>query len=240
MEKISFKSAFVLGFFIFIGLFSLGYFISTGFLKSKELERTVVAKGLSAKEVNANVVLWPIKFSSTTETLDELAKKIESDTNKILEFLKKYGVKKEDITINSPSIVDKLASLYIDGNSNPPLRYLANRIINVYSQDIEKIREVSGKMFELSQQGIVFSIDDWDTKIEYLYTKLNEIKPQMIEEATANAREVAQKFAQDSNSKLGKIKRASQGQFEITSRDKNSEHIKNLRVVSTIEYYLND
>jgi len=239
MEKISFKSAFVLGFFVFIGLFSLGYFVSTGFLKSKDLERTVVAKGLSAQEVNANIVLWPIKFSTTTETLDKLAKKIESDTNKILEFLDKYGVKKEDITINSPSIIDKLASLYMDRN-NPTLRYLATRTINVYSQDVEKIREVSGKMLELSQQGIVFSIDDWDTKIEYLYTKLNEIKPKMIEEATANAREVAQKFAQDSNSKLGKIKRASQGQFEITSRDKNSEHIKNVRVVSTIEYYLND
>jgi len=239
MEKISFKSAFVLGFFIFTGLFSLGYFVSTGFLKSKELERTVVAKGLSAKEVKADIVLWPIKFSSTTETLDELAKKIEKDTNKILEFLNKYGVKKEDITINSPSIIDKMANVYSD-KDNYTLRYLAHRTINIYSQDIEKIREVSGKMFELSQQGIVFRVDDWDAKIEYLFTKLNEIKPKMIEEATANAREVAQKFAQDSNSKLGKIKRASQGQFEISSRDKNSEHIKNVRVVSTIEYYLND
>jgi len=239
MEKINFKSAFVLGFFIFIGMFSLGYFVFTGFLKSKELERTVVAKGLSAKEVKADIVLWPIKFSSTTQTLDELAKKIEKDTNKILQFLNKYGVKEEDITINSPSIIDKMANTYSD-KDNYTLRYLATRTINVYSQDIEKIREVSGKMFELSQQGIVFSIDDWDTKIEYLYTKLNEIKPKMIEEATANAREVAQKFAQDSNSKLGKIKRASQGQFEITSRDKNNEHIKNVRVVSTIEYYLND
>ena len=71
-------------------------------------------------------------------------------------------------------------------------------------------------------------------------TKLNEIKPSMIEEATSNARAVAQKFAQDSNSKLGKIKKASQGQFEVASRDKNSDHIKNIRIVSTIEYYLAD
>ncbi|WP_418186240.1 SIMPL domain-containing protein [Aliarcobacter vitoriensis] len=238
MEKISFKSAFVLGFFIFIGLTSLGYFLSTSFIKSKELERTVVVKGLSEKEVNANIVLWPIRFSSTTETLDELSKKVERDTDKILEFLNKYGIKKEDITVNSPSIVDKMANEY--STKDYTLRYLANRTINVYSQDVEKVREVSGKLFELSQQGILFRVDDWDSKIEYLYTKLNDIKPTMIEEATANAREVAQKFAQDSKSKLGKIKRATQGQFEINSRDKNSEHIKKVRIVSTVEYYLND
>ncbi|BAK71616.1 MULTISPECIES: SIMPL domain-containing protein [Arcobacteraceae] len=238
MEKLSLKSSFVLGFFIFIGLGTLGYFISSSFLKSKELERTVIVKGLSEKEVQANIVLWPIKFSATASTLDELSKKVESDTNKVLEFLNKYGVKKEDITVNSPSIIDKNANEFTERDYT--LRYLANRTINIYSQDIEKIRDVSGKLFELSQNGILFRVDDWDSKIEYLYTKLNEIKPAMIEEATANAREVAQKFAQDSNSKLGKIKKATQGQFEITSRDKNSEHIKNIRIVSTVEYYLND
>lgn len=238
MENLSFKSSFVLGFFIFIGLGTLGYFISNGYLKSKELERTVVVKGLSEKEVEANIVLWPIKFSAAEATLDELSQKVESDTNKVLEFLNKYGVKKEDITVNSPSIIDKYANDY--SNTNATLRYLASRSINIYSTDVNKIREVSEKLTELSQSGVVFKVDDWDSKIEYLYTKLNDIKPAMIEEATNNARVVAQKFAKDSNSKLGKIRKATQGQFEINSRDKNSEYIKKVRIVSTVEYYLND
>ena len=66
------------------------------------------------------------------------------------------------------------------------------------------------------------------------------IKPAMIEEATRNAREVAEKFATDSKSRLGKIKTASQGQFSIDNRDSNTPHIKKIRVVSTVEYYLSD
>jgi hypothetical protein len=62
----------------------------------------------------------------------------------------------------------------------------------------------------------------------------------MIEEATRNAREVAQKFAEDSDSRLGKIRQASQGQFSIEPRDTNNPHIKKVRVVSTVEYYLSD
>ena len=69
---------------------------------------------------------------------------------------------------------------------------------------------------------------------------LNENKPEIIEEATRKAREVAEKFSSDSQSKLGKIKKASQGQFSISDRDKNNPHIKKVRVVTTVEYYLSD
>lgn len=75
---------------------------------------------------------------------------------------------------------------------------------------------------------------------EYLFTRLNAVKPQMIEEATRQAREVAEKFAADSQSSLGKIRKASQGQFSIEPRDTNNPHIKRVRVVSTVEYYLSD
>jgi hypothetical protein len=93
---------------------------------------------------------------------------------------------------------------------------------------------------ELGKSGIAISGQDYETRTEFLFTNLNEIKPIMIEEATRNAREVAEKFAKDSGSKLGKIKKASQGQFSITDRDSNTPHIKKVRVVSTIEYYLSD
>ena len=76
--------------------------------------------------------------------------------------------------------------------------------------------------------------------IEYTFTGLNEIKPVMIEEATKNAREVAEKFAQDSNSTVSKIKSAQQGQFSISDLDQNTSHIKVVRVVSTIDYQLED
>ena len=193
---------------------------------------------MSEKEVIANIVLWPIKFTVIENSLDKLNAKVENDTNEILSFLEKNGINKDEITVNSPAIIDKMANEY--SNQEVQVRYLANRAINIYSTNTQKVREISGRLFELSKKEILFKIDDFDSKIEYEYTKLNEIKPSMIEEATSNARDVALKFAKDSNSKLGKIKKASQGQFVISSRDKNTEYIKNVRVVSTVEYYLSD
>lgn len=96
------------------------------------------------------------------------------------------------------------------------------------------------KLAALGKKGIAFTGHSYQNSTEYLFTRLNEIKPIMVEEATTKAREVAEKFAKDSNSKLGKIKKAAQGQFSINNRDKNNPHIKKIRVVSTLEYYLSD
>ena len=96
------------------------------------------------------------------------------------------------------------------------------------------------KLADLGKRGIVLTGMGYQTATEYLFTRLNEVKPSMVEEATMKAREVAEKFAIDSKSKLGKIKSARQGQFPISNRDKNNPHIKKVRVVSTVEYYLSD
>ena len=186
----------------------------------------------------ADVVIMPIKITQTSNDLESLIQKIDLDTKEIIKFLNDNGLKDQDITLGAVSIVDKMANEF--SNQEFSMRYLASKVINIYSNEVEKIRALNGKLSELSQKGILFKTDDYDTKIEYIYTNLNDIKPNMIEEATSNARTVAQKFAQDSNSKLGKIKKATQGQFEVVSRDKNSEHIKKVRIVSTIEYYLVD
>ena len=97
-----------------------------------------------------------------------------------------------------------------------------------------------GSLSELGKKGIAFSNTNYQSQTEYIFSRLNEVKPEMIEEATRKAREVAEKFASDSQSTLGKIKRASQGQFSISARDKNNPQIKKVRVVSTVEYYLSD
>ena len=232
------KSMAILGIFIFLGLASLGYFLSSSIIKSKEFERSVVVKGLSQKQYEANVVLWPIKFVTSNNDLNKMHQQIESHTNTIVKFLKKHKINDNEITIESPSISDNYATNY--SNRNVQFRYLSNMVINVYSKDVKKVREAISRFSELSKKGIIFKLKDYDTRVEYMFTKLNEVKPSMIEESTRKAREVAQKFAKDSNSKLGKIKKARQGQFSIYNRDKNTPHIKTVRVVSTIEYYLSD
>jgi len=238
MSNLNTKSIFTLGIFVLLSFSSLGYFIFSSVDKYKQYDRSVTVKGLSQKEYKANIVLWPIKFVVLDNDLSNLNNTIESNTKTILDFLEKNGIDKSEINIQVPSITDKLANDY--SNNNLKYRYLGSRVINIYSTNVDKIRKDISKLSQLNKKGIIFRVNDYDTKVEYIFTKLNEVKPQMIEESTKKAREVAQKFAKDSNSRLGKIKTAKQGQFSITNRDKNTPYIKKVRVVSTIEYYLSD
>jgi hypothetical protein len=232
-------SAFILGVFIFLGLAALGSLLGKAAIKFKEYERTVTVKGLSEREYPADIVIWPIQFTEAGNDLAGVYNAIEAGTAKIRAFLEEHGIQPDEITVSSPAITDKSAQSY--GGSVPAeFRYSSVQTVTVYSGHIDKVRSVKGVLGELGKQGIAFTGSAYQTQTEYLFTKLNEVKPEMIEEATRKAREVAIKFAEDSQSKLGKIKRASQGQFSINNRDNNNPHIKRIRVVATVEYYLSD
>lgn len=232
-------SSLVLGLFLFLGLSSLGYLLGKAAIQFKEYERTVTVKGLSEREHQADIVIWPIQFTTASNDLEEMYTSIEQSTDKIRAFLTGAGIQSEEITVSSPAITDKSAQQY--GNqSQAEFRYTASQTVTVYSENIDAVRNVMGNMSELGKQGIVFTGANYQAQTEYLFTRLNEIKPEMIEEATRKAREVAEKFASDSRSTLGKIRSASQGQFSIAARDKNNPHIKKIRVVSTVTYYLSD
>ncbi|HBY86235.1 MAG TPA: hypothetical protein DEO86_10195 [Colwellia sp.] len=239
MANFNKSNSIVLGICLIIGLSSLGYLLGDAAIRFKEYERTVTVKGLSEKEYKADIVIWPIQFSTASNNLEEIYKSIDVSTEKIKSFLISEGVDLGAISYSSPAITDKSAQQY--GNqARAEFRYTASQTVTVYSKNIEIIRDVMGKMSGLGKQGIVFTGGNYQSQTEYLFIRLNEVKPEMIEEATRKAREVAEKFAADSKSTLGKIRSASQGQFSISARDKNNPHIKKVRVVSTVAYYLSD
>lgn len=233
------SEAFILGVFLCAGLVILGYLLASSFVRFKELNRTVLVKGLSEREVEANIAIWPIKFSEADNDLGGLFSTVEQKTKLVADFLKKYGFTDEEISVSAPAIFDRQAQGYMDADKLK-FRYTANATITVYTKKVNAVRETMKKLVELGKQGVAIAGQDYETKTEFIFTRLNDIKPEMIEEATKKAREVAEKFAQDSNSKLGKIKKARQGQFSINDRDSNTPHIKKVRVVSTLEYYLSD
>jgi len=239
MLKNNGSSGFVLGISLFLGLTVLGLLLSGAVVKFKMMERSVTVKGLAEIEVPADIVIWPIQFITAENKLEELYNSVDRSNTKIKKFLTDKGIDPSEITFSPPSITDKSAQQW-GGNTKAEFRYSAEQTVTVYSKNIEVVRKVFGELSELGKQGIVLTGADYQAQTEYIFTGLNEIKPQMIEEATRNAREVAMKFAKDSQSRLGKIKSANQGQFSIDSRDRNNPHIKKVRVVSTIEYYLSD
>lgn len=221
-----------------VGLAALGAQIKQGINNFVEKDRVVTVKGLAEMEVPANKVTWPLMYKEVGNDLSTLYNKISTTNQAIVGFLKQKGIGEDEISINAPEIIDMQAERY---NSNPvPFRYNVTTVITVTSGKVDLVRSLISEQSELLKQGIAITGGDYRYNIQYDYTSLNEIKPQMIEEATKNAREAAQKFAKDSDSKLGKIKRANQGQFSISNRDANTPYIKNIRVVTTIEYSLED
>jgi len=231
--------ALILGASIVLGLSFLGLILGNSALKIKAFERTVTVKGLAEREFPADIVIWPIQFNAASNNLESLYSSVDGNTAKIISFLTSKGIDKADVSFSLPSITDKSAQQY-GGQDNAAFRYTAVQTVTVYSKNIDVVRSVMGELSDLGKEGIVFTGDGYQAQIEYLFTRLNDVKPEMIEEGTQNAREAAEKFASDSQSSLGKIKRANQGQFSIEARDRNNPHIKTVRVVSTVEYYLSD
>lgn len=233
------RSSAILGVLLVVAGGVLGWSLGTGALNVKALDRTVVVKGLAEKEVQADVVIWPIAYTVADNDLNALYQTLDMNSDQIEDYLNSAGVPESEVSRNTPAIVDKLAQQYGGGNEGG-FRYTATQIVTVYSIDVLRVREVQSGLAELGKKGIVFSGEQYGYKTEYMFTGLNDIKPSMVEEATRNAREVAEKFAHDSQSSLGRIKSARQGQFSISDRDRNNPHIKKVRVVSTVEYYLTD
>jgi hypothetical protein len=231
--------AMVLGVLLALGLGVLGYQLADGLLRFKGTERVVTVKGLAEREVAADTAIWPIRFNAADDELEALYATLERQGALVTRFLTEAGFASEEITQSPPAIVDRRAQGY--GNPTAQdLRYAGNVTVTVYTREVERVRQAMRGLTALGKQGIAIAGQDYGVRTEFLYTALNDIKPAMIEEATRNAREVATKFAQDSESRLGKIRKASQGLFSIQDRDSNTPHIKKVRVVSTVEYYLTD
>lgn len=219
-----------------VGLWLLAKALPDAVREYRSFDRTVTVKGLAEQEVEANVVIWPIRFSVAGNEQQEVYQQLQNNAEKIRAFLLLNGIDEQALTIDPPAMQDRHAQSY--GRDRPQFRYSAQQTITVYSNNVSQVRAAMGQLLALGKQGITLENSSYNT--DYLFTGLNDIKPAMVEQATRNARKVAEKFAADSNSQLGKIKTARQGQFSISSRDKNSPHIKKVRVVSTVVYYLAD
>jgi hypothetical protein len=231
--------ALVLGLLLCTGLLGLGYWVTNGFMQFKALERSVTVKGLAEREVSADVAIWPIRFSEAGNDLVELYQTVQAHNALVVEFLRQQGFGDAEISVSAPAMVDRQAQPYANA-ANIKFRYAATSTITIYSTRVDQVRSAMTRLVELGKQGLAIAGADYEARTQFLFTHLNDIKPDMIEAATRNARQVATRFAQDSDSRLGKIRRASQGQFSIDDRDSNTPHIKKVRVVSTVEYYLSD
>ncbi|MCF0203126.1 MAG: SIMPL domain-containing protein [Bacteroidaceae bacterium] len=219
---------------IAFGLIFLGVCICYGLTTAFGSKRIVSVKGLAEREVEANLVIWPLNYEELGNDLSDLYQECNHKNRLIVQFLKSNGIQEKEITVKAPQVNDMSANQYSSNNSG--YRYHVQSCVTVASNNVQQVRKLILRQSELLNQGIAVKGDEYATVYEF--TDLNKIKPEMIEEATKNARSAGEKFAQDSESELGKIKQASQGQFSIEDRDSDTPHIKKVRVVTNIDFYL--
>lgn len=221
-----------------LGIVVLGLCVKSGLGSFSQNARVVTVKGLAEKEMKADKVIWPIVYKELGNDLNALYNTINKKNKVVLDLLASKGITADEIT-TSVDVTDMDADAYTADRS--PYRYRVSSIITVNTKKVDTVLALLKEQTSLIQKGVAVTFSNYSyPSIQFEYTGLNEIKPEMIKEATKNARKAAEQFAIDSESKLGKIKTANQGQFSISDRDQNTPYIKNVRVVTTIQYMLED
>jgi hypothetical protein len=227
-----------------LGVAAAGWFAGRGFYEARASDRFVTVKGVAERAVEADIAVWPLTIVVSDNDLatahDQLARNVRATK----QFLSDNGISPSQVSSQGLSVIDTQSNRY--GSSAPSNRYTINQTLVVRSEDPNTVLAASAQVAELVAAGVVLqSGGPYQTAgPSFIFTRLNELKPDMIAEATARAREAAAKFAQDSGATVGDIRRANQGVFQILARDKiasiDEQHQlhKVVRVVSTIEYFL--
>lgn len=228
-----------------VGIALGGWFVGDGFFEGRRGDRYVTVKGLAERAVKADLAVWPLRFVATGNDLGAVQRKIETDTGLVRDFLAANGFAPDAFESQSLQVTDRLAQQYQQGQVES--RFIISQTITLRSGDVDRVAGLAGRLGELVAAGLVLSDENqWNAGPTYAFTRLNDLKPAMIAEATASARAGAEQFAAESGSRVGGIRRANQGVFQILPRDdipgaqEGKEIHKTLRVVSTIEYLLEE
>jgi len=246
------KPATVVGLCLLLGLVVGGWVLGAKIASIKLADRTVTVKGLVERTVKSDRAIWAITFKTAGDDLPTVFAHSEASKAAVMKFLSDQGVSAAEVTTGQISVTDKNTNQYVQNGGS---RYILQQTVTVSTGDVDKLAAAGTKTAQLIQAGVVLADN---SNIVYKFTGLNALKPDMITEATRNARASADRFAADSGSAVGVIRSANQGVFSISAdgatvaaADDSGEAgasgedaqadasiMKKVRVVSTIEYYL--
>ena len=231
------------------GIALAGYAVGSSFTAMKNADRFVTVRGLNERDVEADLATWSLKYRSTNDDLQLAYGQLEVQKQAVIDFLKKNGLKESEMTLVPIKVTDRQSQDY--NNNTGGARYVLQGGINLRTEKVKDMFDLSQQTQALIQSGVTLVDENYCGNMpRFSFTKLNEVKPEMLKDATRNAREAAQQFATDSGANVGSIRRASQGYFSISGRDSGGEAsgssecgddasiMKKLRVVTTIDYFL--
>lgn len=229
----------ILGLSFIVGMAVFALLLGHAIRSAKRMDEYVTVKGLSEREVAADLAAWPITFSVGDNDLARLQGQIENARKTVRDFLSAGGFSESEISNTPPQIADS-ESVAEEGDASRKraFRYIARVTVLLRTSQVAKAKAALEASDKLVQQGIVLSGGEYMSKPQFLFTGLNQIKPDMIQEANRAARQAAEKFASDSNARIGSIRHAIQGPFEVNDVDTSSADRKIVRVVTTVDFYL--
>lgn len=222
---------------IALGLVGAGWFASRGMAHLRTADRYVTVKGSAEKIVDADLVVWPLSQTVGGNELGAVQTQLNANTATIRSFLTSAGFKEDEIVVSPPRLEDRWAYSY--GDNRPPERYRYSNTVTLRSSRVKEALAALRRSGDIVARGVMLNTEEGGGP-DFDYTKLNDIKPALIAEATSNARKSAEQFAKDSGARIGGIRSANQGVISIENRDAGSPQIKKIRVVTTVEYFLRD
>lgn len=228
-----------------IAFVSIGQNVASGLKHFRSFDRYITVKGLATKEVDADLAVWSITFAATAETLAQAQEALSNSEQMVRDFLNQNGITQDQIRLQGINVVDRKAQIYGNGGDTA-LRYVLSQTLVARTNDITAMVKASQNISELVKKGVTLGDPNGGSNPapQYLFTKLNDVKPGLIAEATKNARTSAEQFAKDSGQDVGDIRTANQGSIQIESRDPGINETespqKNVRVVTTVEYFLDE
>ena len=250
----SIRSGVIQAALVALGLIIGGWVLGTEIKATRLNDRYVTVKGLVERKVKSDLAIWPLNYKVAGDDLVSVYAKTERDKKTILDFLAEQGMQGSEIEVGSTRVIDNEAREYGEGRAAH--RYIVEQQIGVRTSRVDQVAAAAQKTNQLVQKGVVLSGEPGQPGLVYKFTGLNSIKPDMITEATRNARAAANRFAADSGSKVGSIRTANQGVFSILAASEvsgtgepgetgmygaptaDSSLMKTVRVVTTVEYYL--
>jgi hypothetical protein len=227
------KSLFVPALMLSLGLGAGGFFIGDGISGRNSGTREISVKGLAEKEVPATVAIWTVGFRSSDNELVGLKAKLKENTRTVIAFLTSAGFDPKDIAVQPPSIQDTSMDERDKDTPPPPFRYNGFQSVLLRTTKVDAVKPAQAAMSDLITNGVMLTARNDPT---YIFDALNAIKPGMIQEATRNARIAADQFSKDSETKLGKLRNASQGWFQVENRDEATPERKVIRVIVEVVY----
>ena len=230
-------AAAVLGLFVAAGLAAGGALMGTAIGQVRKADRYVTVKGFAERDLPANLAIWPIVYNAVGNDLARVQADLDEDAAAIRAFLTSRGFQPAEMSLAAPRVTDFEAQW--SSGERPVNRYMAEATLTLRTSNVAAVNEAMQASTDLVKQGVAL-LRSYEYNPLFLYTELNSIKPEMIAQATVDARRAAEQFAKDSGSRVGAIRNAQQGYFQIEDRDAHSPDWKKVRVVTTVEYFLDD